>query len=61
MALGMLAATFMDIRNSVAYRPFYVDELRGRCRCRALSAQVPGNCDRCNATTHPLPARRRRS
>lgn len=49
MALGMLAATFMDIQNSVAYRP------RGDfvlCKCGARAQVFLNNCDRCNRSNH---------
>lgn len=53
MALGMLAATFMDIQNSVAYRPrdhgptsFYVDSsLVCRCVGVVVTCVVGGNCE----------------
>lgn len=43
-----LAGTFMDIRNSVAYRP------RGDfilCKCGGGRWTRPDNCDRCNRRT----------
>lgn len=49
MALGMLAATFMDIQNSVAYRP-RGDFVLCKCDARSAPAQLAGaacNCDRC--------------
>lgn len=53
MALGMLAATFMDIQNSVAYRP-RGDFVLCKCGARAQAQVFLNNCDRCNRSNQPF-------